>query len=145
MKPLANSLTTIFAPSSSDGEGSSDTQAGESSHILRSVDPDDDDPEGSDRQHSVPVECLICSELADDNVILEPCKHKIACEECSSRMKKCIKCGTMITKRVTHGKFPLIPLLGFLSRLNNRSNFLLQTVASYRVNRVSAVPNGYDT
>lgn len=52
---------------------------------------------------SAPIECLVCSELADDNVTLEPCKHKIACEECSSRMKKCIKCGTVITKRITQG------------------------------------------
>jgi E3 ubiquitin-protein ligase mind-bomb len=53
------------------------------------------------------VECVICSEVAGDNLVFEPCGHRIACEECSSRMKKCIKCGTVIAKRVTHGALPI--------------------------------------
>ncbi|XP_065216439.1 E3 ubiquitin-protein ligase MIB2 [Planococcus citri] len=91
---------------SSEGEGSSDYQTGEYSGDLelrqiRSDSEDQDSENDPDHSRSVPVECLVCSELADDNVILEPCKHKIACEECSSRMKKCIKCGAVISKRVT--------------------------------------------
>lgn len=48
-----------------------------------------------------PVECLVCSELSEENVRLEPCTHKPACEDCSSRMKKCLQCGSIVNKRVT--------------------------------------------
>lgn len=48
-----------------------------------------------------PVECLVCSELSEENVRLEPCNHKPACEDCSSRMKKCLQCGQPVQKRVT--------------------------------------------
>lgn len=50
---------------------------------------------------SKPVECLVCSELSEENVRLEPCNHKPACEDCSSRMKKCLQCGVIVQKRVT--------------------------------------------
>ncbi|XP_025829429.1 E3 ubiquitin-protein ligase MIB2 isoform X4 [Agrilus planipennis] len=50
---------------------------------------------------SKPVECLVCSELSEENVRLEPCQHKPACEDCASRMKKCLQCGLMVQKRVT--------------------------------------------
>lgn len=56
-----------------------------------------------ERLRSVPVECSVCSELADSNVLLEPCHHKVACEECSALMKKCIQCGSHINKRSTQG------------------------------------------
>ncbi|XP_005986112.1 E3 ubiquitin-protein ligase MIB2 isoform X2 [Latimeria chalumnae] len=46
-----------------------------------------------------PVECLVCSELAL-LVQFSPCQHSIVCEECSRRMKKCIKCQVTITKKV---------------------------------------------
>lgn len=48
-----------------------------------------------------PVECTVCSELSEDNVTLEPCGHKPACEDCASRMKKCLQCGCCVQKRVT--------------------------------------------
>ncbi|XP_060518336.1 E3 ubiquitin-protein ligase MIB2 isoform X2 [Cylas formicarius] len=48
-----------------------------------------------------PVECLVCSELSEENVRLEPCNHKPACEDCSSRMKKCLTCGEFVQKRIT--------------------------------------------
>ncbi|XP_072378782.1 E3 ubiquitin-protein ligase MIB2 isoform X1 [Diabrotica undecimpunctata] len=48
-----------------------------------------------------PVECQVCSELSEENVLLEPCNHKPACEDCSSRMKKCLECGQPVQKRVT--------------------------------------------
>ncbi|VEN54035.1 unnamed protein product, partial [Callosobruchus maculatus] len=58
-----------------------------------------------------PVECLICSDLSEENVKLEPCNHRPACEDCSSRLKKCLQCGQMVQKRVTKdGR--LIPPLG---------------------------------
>lgn len=50
---------------------------------------------------SKPVECLVCSDLSEENVRLEPCNHKPACEDCSSRMKKCLHCGKLVQKRVT--------------------------------------------
>ncbi|XP_015273446.1 PREDICTED: E3 ubiquitin-protein ligase MIB2 [Gekko japonicus] len=46
-----------------------------------------------------PSECLVCSELAL-LVHFFPCQHSIVCEECSRRMKRCIKCQVTITKKV---------------------------------------------
>ncbi|KAL1497179.1 hypothetical protein ABEB36_008179 [Hypothenemus hampei] len=46
-------------------------------------------------------ECLICSEITEENVTLEPCGHKPACEDCSARMKKCLVCSEMVLKRLT--------------------------------------------
>ncbi|XP_057244242.1 E3 ubiquitin-protein ligase MIB2-like [Malurus melanocephalus] len=50
----------------------------------------------------VPTECLVCSELA---LLIHffPCQHSIVCEECSRRMKKCIKCQVTITKKLKQG------------------------------------------
>ncbi|XP_039281221.1 E3 ubiquitin-protein ligase MIB2 [Nilaparvata lugens] len=53
------------------------------------------------RKKPKPVECVFCSELFDSLVILEPCKHRIVCEECSSRLKKCFLCHRIIDKRIT--------------------------------------------
>ncbi|KAF5271379.1 hypothetical protein FQA39_LY08177 [Lamprigera yunnana] len=50
---------------------------------------------------SKPVECLVCSELSEENVKLEPCNHKPACEDCASRMKKCLQCGLVVQRRIT--------------------------------------------
>ncbi|KAK9500491.1 hypothetical protein O3M35_001746 [Rhynocoris fuscipes] len=46
------------------------------------------------------VECCICSELSEENCLLEPCGHKVACEDCTARLKKCFKCQVLITKRL---------------------------------------------
>ncbi|XP_069097143.1 E3 ubiquitin-protein ligase MIB2 isoform X5 [Pleurodeles waltl] len=46
-----------------------------------------------------PMECLVCSELTLLIHFL-PCQHSIVCEECSLRMKKCIKCQVTITKKL---------------------------------------------
>ncbi|XP_020637982.3 E3 ubiquitin-protein ligase MIB2 [Pogona vitticeps] len=48
---------------------------------------------------AAPSECLVCSELAL-LVHFFPCQHSIVCEECSRRMKRCIKCQVMITKKL---------------------------------------------
>ncbi|XP_038603316.1 E3 ubiquitin-protein ligase MIB2 [Tachyglossus aculeatus] len=45
------------------------------------------------------AECLVCSELAL-LVLFQPCQHSIVCEECSRRMKKCIKCQVTIAKKL---------------------------------------------
>lgn len=47
------------------------------------------------------TECLFCLEETEENVTLEPCGHKPACEDCSARMKKCLVCGEFVQKRVT--------------------------------------------
>ncbi|XP_063229552.1 E3 ubiquitin-protein ligase MIB2 [Bacillus rossius redtenbacheri] len=56
---------------------------------------------GTEKRARPPAECAVCSELGDENVLFEPCGHKVACEDCSSRMKKCLKCGQVVTKRIT--------------------------------------------
>ncbi|RZF36171.1 hypothetical protein LSTR_LSTR014400 [Laodelphax striatellus] len=61
---------------------------------------DDDEVEVS-LSRKKPIECVFCSELFDSLVTLEPCKHRIVCEECSSRLKKCFLCHKLIDKRVT--------------------------------------------
>lgn len=55
----------------------------------------------SPKMSKKPVECTVCSELSEENVCLEPCGHKPACEDCASRMKKCLQCGCCVQKRVT--------------------------------------------
>ncbi|KAM8927100.1 E3 ubiquitin-protein ligase MIB2 isoform 2-T2 [Pelodytes ibericus] len=46
-----------------------------------------------------PSECLVCSEMAV-LITFFPCQHSIVCEECSRRMKKCIKCQVSIVKKL---------------------------------------------
>ncbi|XP_018082254.1 MIB E3 ubiquitin protein ligase 2 S homeolog isoform X2 [Xenopus laevis] len=48
---------------------------------------------------SSPAECLVCSELTA-LISFFPCQHSIVCEECSRRMKKCIKCQVSISKKL---------------------------------------------
>jgi len=43
-------------------------------------------------------ECLMCSEVADF-VSFDPCGHRIACEECCIRMKKCVTCKESIDRK----------------------------------------------
>ncbi|XP_068096674.1 E3 ubiquitin-protein ligase MIB2 isoform X3 [Hyperolius riggenbachi] len=50
-----------------------------------------------------PAECMVCSELAV-LVSFFPCHHSIVCEECSRRMKKCIKCQVSIAKKLRQGQ-----------------------------------------
>lgn len=47
-----------------------------------------------------PQECIVCNEMLQ-LVRFEPCQHQIACEECGIRMKKCLRCGVMIERRLT--------------------------------------------
>jgi len=44
-------------------------------------------------------ECLMCSETVDF-VTFEPCGHRIVCEECCIRMKKCVTCKDSISKKI---------------------------------------------
>ncbi|XP_059808391.1 E3 ubiquitin-protein ligase MIB2 isoform X2 [Hypanus sabinus] len=48
-----------------------------------------------------PAECFVCSELSF-LVLFVPCQHSVVCEECSVRMKKCIKCQVSIAKKIRH-------------------------------------------
>ena len=52
------------------------------------------DPPGSD--------CMICSDPA--TVVFHPCQHKIVCDECSARMKKCLHCKQPILRKESTGK-----------------------------------------
>ncbi|KAM4872488.1 E3 ubiquitin-protein ligase MIB2 isoform 4-T5 [Thomomys bottae] len=45
------------------------------------------------------AECLVCSELAL-LVLFCPCQHRMVCEECARRMKKCIRCQVAISKKL---------------------------------------------
>ncbi|XP_020027003.1 E3 ubiquitin-protein ligase MIB2 isoform X1 [Castor canadensis] len=45
------------------------------------------------------AECLVCSELAL-LVLFSPCQHRTVCEECARRMKKCIMCQVVISKKL---------------------------------------------
>ncbi|XP_077007700.1 E3 ubiquitin-protein ligase MIB2 isoform X2 [Tamandua tetradactyla] len=45
------------------------------------------------------AECLVCSELAL-LVLFSPCQHRTVCEECSRRMKKCIRCQAVASKKM---------------------------------------------
>nr|XP_054300985.1 E3 ubiquitin-protein ligase MIB2 isoform X7 [Pongo pygmaeus] len=45
------------------------------------------------------AECLVCSELAL-LVLFSPCQHRTVCEECARRMKKCIRCQVVVSKKL---------------------------------------------
>ncbi|XP_043780421.1 E3 ubiquitin-protein ligase MIB2 isoform X1 [Cervus elaphus] len=45
------------------------------------------------------AECLVCSDLAL-LVLFSPCQHRTVCEECARRMKKCIRCQVVISKKL---------------------------------------------
>ncbi|XP_067951450.1 E3 ubiquitin-protein ligase MIB2-like [Watersipora subatra] len=46
--------------------------------------------------------CIVCDEQ-DASVVFQPCRHRIACTECCVKMKKCLKCGELIEKKVLDG------------------------------------------
>ncbi len=55
---------------------------------------------GDDARKEQLVECMVCSEEAFP-MRFGPCGHQIACEDCGSRMKRCLECKTEITARMT--------------------------------------------
>lgn len=48
---------------------------------------------------STPHECVVCNETLD-LIKFEPCHHQISCEDCGKRMKKCLRCGAQIERRI---------------------------------------------
>uniref|UniRef100_A0A1A9WEY4 RING-type E3 ubiquitin transferase n=1 Tax=Glossina brevipalpis TaxID=37001 RepID=A0A1A9WEY4_9MUSC len=48
---------------------------------------------------SIPRECIVCDEVLQ-LIKFEPCQHQISCEDCGKRMKKCLRCGVHIEKRI---------------------------------------------
>ncbi|KAL7645433.1 UNVERIFIED_CONTAM: hypothetical protein RMT77_003819 [Armadillidium vulgare] len=44
--------------------------------------------------------CIICLE-SPSNVVFHPCTHCVTCEECSSRVKKCLTCRQVVLSKVT--------------------------------------------
>ena len=52
------------------------------------------------RAHATDVsECMMCSDMPVSVTFL-PCGHRVACGECSRRMKKCILCHLVISSKV---------------------------------------------
>ncbi|XP_053957429.1 E3 ubiquitin-protein ligase MIB2 [Anastrepha ludens] len=49
--------------------------------------------------HEGPQECIVCDEKLQ-LIKFEPCQHQISCEECGLRMKKCLRCGVQIERRI---------------------------------------------
>uniref|UniRef100_A0A8B9PEN2 E3 ubiquitin-protein ligase MIB2 n=1 Tax=Apteryx owenii TaxID=8824 RepID=A0A8B9PEN2_APTOW len=68
---------------------------------------------------AAPTECLVCSELAL-LILFFPCQHSIVCEECSRRMKKCIKCQVTITKKLKQGISESTDQRKLMEELQNR-------------------------
>ncbi|XP_022251627.1 E3 ubiquitin-protein ligase MIB2-like [Limulus polyphemus] len=56
----------------------------------------------SEATPSAGSECWICCEVSA-SVLFEPCGHKVACEDCCLRMKKCISCQDVILKKIGLG------------------------------------------
>ncbi|XP_065355557.1 E3 ubiquitin-protein ligase MIB2 [Calliphora vicina] len=48
---------------------------------------------------TTPQECIVCNETLL-LIKFEPCQHQISCEDCGKRMKKCLRCGTQIERRM---------------------------------------------
>lgn len=104
---------TEFSPRNSPSHNSAENATGRKSRSIRRPSETDNHPNKADIAASVPkdpsspkmskkpAECSVCSELSEENVCLEPCGHKPACEDCASRMKKCLQCGCCVTKRIT--------------------------------------------
>uniref|UniRef100_UPI00358FD0BB E3 ubiquitin-protein ligase MIB2 isoform X2 n=1 Tax=Myxine glutinosa TaxID=7769 RepID=UPI00358FD0BB len=62
-----------------------------------------------------PEECVVCNELTS-LILFLPCNHRIGCEDCTKRMRKCITCQLPIEKKIRFDSteletsFPLSPL-----------------------------------
>nr|CAD7425712.1 unnamed protein product [Timema monikensis] len=97
---LQQYITPRSAPQVVSRQHSSDSSS--MTEVDQSVVVDPAALNGMEKRAPAPVECAVCSELGDENVLFEPCGHRIACEDCSSRMKKCLKCGQVVNKRITH-------------------------------------------
>ncbi|XP_045602948.1 E3 ubiquitin-protein ligase MIB2 isoform X3 [Procambarus clarkii] len=46
------------------------------------------------------VDCSICLECPS-NIIFQPCGHCVTCEDCSSRVKKCFQCHSVVVSKLT--------------------------------------------
>ncbi|XP_069466245.1 E3 ubiquitin-protein ligase MIB2 isoform X2 [Ambystoma mexicanum] len=76
-----------------------------------------------------PTECLVCSELTLLIHFL-PCQHSIVCEECSRRMKKCIKCQVSITKKLKQDNTEVDAVPG--TEVTNQSQVMEELQNRYR-------------
>lgn len=52
------------------------------------------------------AECLLCSEVTD-LATFEPCGHQVVCEECCTRMKKCVSCQQAIHRKLNRNGHPI--------------------------------------
>ena len=46
---------------------------------------------------------MLCCELPA-SVQFEPCGHRVTCQHCAARMKKCVRCQAAITGKATLGE-----------------------------------------
>jgi len=53
-------------------------------------------------------QCIVCSD-EPASVKFEPCGHMIACKDCAARMKKCLKCKSTITRKISNEAAPVQP------------------------------------
>lgn len=82
------------------------TQMSTSDEVSDENQPDADTNDVNVRNDTKPEdnhmgECIVCNELVDDLVLFESCGHKICCENCCHRMKKCIKCNAIISAKIS--------------------------------------------
>lgn len=54
-------------------------------------------PQGRESEE---VQCIVCSD-EPASVKFEPCGHVIACKDCATRMKKCLKCKNVIERKIS--------------------------------------------
>lgn len=78
--------------STSDRENTSSTPSYEvNAHVTTEI--EDDKPVQQ-------PDCIICNETFA-SVVFEPCGHQICCNECCSRMKKCVQCSETIVNKAS--------------------------------------------
>ncbi|KAG1686681.1 E3 ubiquitin-protein ligase MIB2 [Nymphon striatum] len=65
---------------------------------------------GTSCQSEISKECYICTD-AIPNVFFEPCGHRITCQVCSLRMKRCVLCQRVILKKIGPGNLNIFFIL----------------------------------
>lgn len=84
--------------------------------------------------------CIICDECPAD-VLFEPCKHKISCQECCVKMKRCVLCQLTIECKYSSGSLSTRgPSLFSLDETTIRSFVFRRTNLEQRVDDQSNAP-----
>lgn len=107
---------------------------------------------------SGPQECIVCNEqlqlvrfgknlkvICNMDIVYiihilyltEPCQHQIACEDCSIRMKKCLRCGVIIERRLdANGRQVVSQQLASTSSPSDQSRLPSGDLLRYLENKV---------